>query len=204
MNAHEKSISASTSKSGATPPASEDAPLAEALMMTDDEYYHVLMPKNVRPTIWKFKAMQPKIDALVADPLKRADRRFLSLVNGDTPKDNPGALPGIFLGIQAFKPGEHIQPHRHNSFAIYHIMQGTGYSVLEGERIDWEQGDTFVCPAWAMHEHFNTGTELAIQYVVQDMVGRAYERNLMWEEPVGHFGHMVQGGFRPHNPELGD
>ena len=181
-----------------------EAPLAEALMMTDDEYYHVLMPKNVRPTAWRFKAMQPKIDALLADPLKRADRRFLSLVNGDTAKDNPGALPGIFLGIQAFKPGEHIMPHRHNSFAIYHIMQGKGYSIVEGEKIAWERGDTFVCPAWAMHEHFNDGEEIAIQYVVQDMVGRAYERNLMWEEPVGHFGHMVKGGFRPHNPELGD
>jgi gentisate 1,2-dioxygenase len=184
--------------------APAEAPLAEALMMTDDEYYPLIMPRNVRPTIWKRKAMQPKIDVMIADPLKRADRRFLSLVNGDTPKDNPGALPGIFLGIQAFKPGEHILPHRHNSFAIYHIMQGTGYSILDGERIDWEQGDTFVCPAWAMHEHINNGTELAIQYVVQDMPGRAYERNLMWEEPVGHFGHMVQGGFRPHNPELGD
>lgn len=179
-----------------------EKPLAEAIMMTDDEYYPSLMPRNIRPTIWKRRAMQPKIEALLADPLKRADRRFLSLVNGDTPKDNPGALPGIFLGIQAFKPGEHILPHRHNSFAIYHIMQGTGHSILNGERIDWEQGDTFVCPAWAMHEHINDGDDLAIQYVVQDMVGRAYERNLMWEEPVGHFGHMVKGGFRPHDPEL--
>ncbi len=186
MNAHDK----------------DAAPLAPALMMTDDEYYPALMPKNIRPAIWKFRDIEPRIDVLVADPLKRADRRFLSLVNGDTPKENPGALPGIFLGIQAFKPGEHILPHRHNSFAIYHIMQGTGYSVLEGQRVDWERGDTFVCPAWAMHEHFNSGQELAIQYVVQDMVGRAYERNLMWEEPVGHFGQMVQGGFRPHDPNL--
>lgn len=189
MNAHDK------------PPGAE-APLAEALFMTDDEYYPSLMPKNIRPTIWKFRDITPRIEALVADPLKRADRRFLSLVNGDTAKDNPGALPGIFIGIQAFKPGEHILPHRHNSFAIYHIMQGKGYSVLEGQRIEWERGDTFVCPAWAMHEHFNNGDELAIQYVVQDMVGRAYERNLMWEEPVGHFGQMVKGGFRPHDPDL--
>lgn len=203
MNAPEKKPLPEGNRTAAAP-GSEDSPLAEARWMTDDEYYPALLPKNVRPTVWKFSQMKPKIDELVADPLKRADRRFLALVNGDTGTENPGALPGIFLGIQAFKPGEHILPHRHNSFAIYHIMQGTGYSILEGERIDWEAGDTFACPAWAMHEHINNGTELAIQYVVQDMVGRAYERNLMWEEPVGHFGHMVKGGFRPHNPELDD
>jgi gentisate 1,2-dioxygenase len=110
-------------------------------------------------------------------------------------------LPGLFCGIQGINPGEHILPHRHNSFALYHIMKGKGYSVVEGSRIDWSQGDTFLCPPWAYREHFNDGTEIAIQYVIQDMVARAYERNLMWEEPKGNFGHMVQGSFRPHNPE---
>ena len=177
------------------------SPLAEAKLMTDDEYYPSLMPRNIRPAVWRLKDLEPKLEALLRDPLKRADRRFLSLVNGDTPAENPGVLPGLFCGIQGINPGEHILPHRHNSFALYHIMKGKGYSVVEGERIDWSQGDTFLCPPWAYHEHINDGTEVAIQYVIQDMVARAYERNLMWEEPKGHFGHMVQGGFRPHNPE---
>ena len=179
------------------------APMADAVLMTDDEYYPALNPVNVRPAKWSWADVHPKLQKLMEDPLKRADRRFLALVNGDTPADNPGALPGIFIGIQGINPGEHIKPHRHNSFAIYHIMTGKGHSLVEGHRIEWQRGDTFVCPAWAYHEHFNDGTEEAIQYVIQDMVGRAYERNLMWEEPEGHFGHMVKGGFRPHDPSQG-
>jgi gentisate 1,2-dioxygenase len=177
------------------------SPLAEAKLMTDDEYYPHLLPKNIRPAVWRMKDVRPKLAELLKDPLKRADRRFLSLVNEDTPADNAGVLPGLFCGIQGINPGEHILPHRHNSFALYHIIAGSGYSVVEGTRIDWELGDTFLCPPWAFHEHINNGSEVAVQYVIQDMVARAYERNLMWEEPAGHFGHMVQGAFRPHNPD---
>jgi gentisate 1,2-dioxygenase len=43
----------------------------------------------------------------------------------------------------------------------------------------------------------NSGTEIAIQYVVQDMPARAMERNLIWEEPVGRMFHMVEGNL-PH------
>jgi gentisate 1,2-dioxygenase len=122
--------------------ARHEPAFAEAKLMTDDEYYPSLLPKNIRPAIWRLAELEPKLEALLKDPLKRADRRFLSLVNGDTPADNPGVLPGLFCGIQGINPGEHILPHRHNSFALYHIMKGKGYSVVEGSRIDWSQGDT--------------------------------------------------------------
>jgi len=131
------------------------SPLAEAKFMTDDEYYPSLLPKNIRPAIWRLRDLQPRLDALLKDPLKRADRRFLSLVNGDTPEENPGVLPGLFCGIQGINPGEHILPHRHNSFALYHIMKGKGYSVVEGERIDWEAGDILCIPVMAWHSNCN-------------------------------------------------
>ncbi len=167
-----------------------------AKLMTDDEYYPYLTKKKVRPAMWRWRDIEPPLQEVAKDPLRRADRRFLSLVNTDTGEAG-GALPSVFLGIQIINPGEHIVPHRHNSFAIYHIMQGTGYSVLDGKRFEWERGDTFVCPAWAFHEHFNSGDEQAIQYVMQDMPARAMERNLIWEEPVGNTFHMVEGN-RPH------
>ncbi|MFP3624440.1 cupin domain-containing protein, partial [Burkholderia sp. SIMBA_051] len=89
-----------------------------------------------------------------------ADRRFIALVHGDTGEAG-GVFPSIFLGIQAINPGEHIVAHRHNSYALYHIMQGEGYSVLDGKRFNWKRGDTFACPPMASHEHINTGTEPA-------------------------------------------
>jgi gentisate 1,2-dioxygenase len=167
-----------------------------AQMMTDDEYYPFLVKKNIRPAIWRWADARPKLEELSKDKLRRADRRFLSLVNSDTGEAG-GVLPSLFLGLQIINPGEHIVPHRHNSYALYHIIEGEGYSIVGEHRFDWSRGDTFACSPWASHEHVNIGTEQAVQYVIQDMPARAMERNLMWEEPIGKMFHMVEGNL-PH------
>lgn len=190
-----KPVMADTTEGHDDVPVREDTPWAK--VMTDDEYYPYLIKEKIRPAIWRWKDLNPQLEEVAADPLRRADRRFLSLVHGDT-GDAGGAVPSTFIGLQIFNPGEHIQPHRHNSYAVYHIIQGTGYSILDGEKFEWERGDTLVCPPMATHEHINTGDERAIQYVFQDMPARAMERNLIWEEPIGRMFHMVKGEFAPH------
>ena len=164
--------------------------------MTDDEYYPFLVKKNIRPAIWRWRDLKPRLDEVAQDPLRRADRRFIALVNSDTGEAG-GVLPSIFLGIQIINPGEHIVPHRQNSYALYHIIEGSGYSIVGDHKFEWSRGDTFDCSPWASHEHINTGTVPAIQYVIQDMPARAMDRNLIWEEPVGHMFHMVEGNL-PH------
>lgn len=70
-----------------------------AQMMTDDEYYPFLVKKNIRPAIWRWADARPKLEELSKDKLRRADRRFLSLVNSDTGEAG-GVLPSLFLGLQ--------------------------------------------------------------------------------------------------------
>ena len=168
-----------------------------ARFMTDDEYYPFLVKKNVRPAIWRWRDLEPRLSAIAKDKLRRADRRFIALVNSDT-GETGGVLPSLFLGIQIINPGEHIVPHRHNSYALYHILRGAGFSIVGDHKFEWSRGDTFACSPWASHEHFNSGDEPAIQYVVQDMPALAIERNLMWEEPIGRMFHMVEGNL-PHS-----
>ena len=36
---------------------------------------------------------------------------------------------------------------------MYHVINGKGYSVIDGQRFDWENKDTFVMPSWTWHEH---------------------------------------------------
>ena len=168
-----------------------------ARFMTDDEYYPFLIKKNIRPAIWRWRDLEPRLSAIAKDKLRRADRRFVALVNSDT-GETGGVLPSLFLGIQIINPGEHIVPHRHNSYALYHILRGAGFSIVGDHKFEWSRGDTFACSPWASHEHYNSGDEPAIQYVVQDMPARAIERNLMWEEPIGRMFHMVEGNL-PHS-----
>jgi gentisate 1,2-dioxygenase len=179
---------------GAMMPATERTDWAR--FMTDDEYYPFLVKRDVRPALWRWRDLEPRLAAVAKDRLRRADRRFIALVNSDTGEAG-GVLPSLFLGIQIINPGEHILPHRHNSYALYHIIRGVGFSIVGEHKFEWSRGDTFACSPWASHEHVNTGGEPAIQYVVQDMPARAMERNLMWEEPIGRMFHMIEGNL-PH------
>ncbi|HEY4735942.1 MAG TPA: hypothetical protein VIH63_00940, partial [Xanthobacteraceae bacterium] len=78
-----------------------------AQFMTDDEYYPFLVKRNIRPAIWRWRDLEPRLTAVAKDKLRRADRRFITLVNADTGEAG-GVLPSLFLGIQIINPGEHI------------------------------------------------------------------------------------------------
>ena len=55
-----------------------------ARFMTDDEYYPFLVKRNIRPAIWRWRDLEPRLSAVAQDKLRRADRRFVALVNSDT------------------------------------------------------------------------------------------------------------------------
>ena len=53
--------------------------------------------------------------------------------------------------------------------SVYYVFEGRGATVIGGVRFDWEEGDLFVIPSWAYHEHINgSSTERAILFSVQD------------------------------------
>ncbi|HEY8695817.1 MAG TPA: cupin domain-containing protein, partial [Chloroflexota bacterium] len=45
--------------------------------------------------------------------------------------------------------------HRHTSSAVYLVAEGQGCSIVNGERVDWQEHDVFALPMWAWHEHVN-------------------------------------------------
>ena len=46
--------------------------------------------------------------------------------------------------------------HRHTVEAVIHIIQGEGYSVIDGIKYRWEAGDFICVPMFAWHRHVNT------------------------------------------------
>ena len=165
-----------------------------ARVISADEYFQRVRHTQVRGCKWEGDEWKALLEKLGKDPIRHAERRFIALVNEDH-GDLAGASPGIFIGIQMIHPGEHVPNHRHNSVAIYHYLQGTGATTVEGTRYEFKPGDTIVCPAWAYHEHEATGDEDVIMYVAQDMPEMAAKRTLFFEEHVGveNVRHMVQG-----------
>lgn len=170
-----------------------------AAILTADEYFKVVNKKDTRAALWKWSDVKKTLDQLAEEPLREAERRFCTTVNSDT-GELVGATPFIFLGWQLIHPGEVVPPHRHNSVAVYHILQGKGYTAVQSAgnewgKYHWEKGDTLACPAWAYHAHYAEGDEDTIMYVVQDMPMLAASRTLFWEEPLGqeNVRHSVKG-----------
>ena len=55
--------------------------------------------------------------------------------------------------LQLVPKGEHTAAHRHTASSVYHVAEGSGFSILDGIRFDWRKGDTFAVPIWCWHEH---------------------------------------------------
>lgn len=52
----------------------------------------------------------------------------------------------------------HSGKHRHQGGLVIFVLEGEGYSVVEGERDDWEAGDLLLLPykpGGIEHQHFN-------------------------------------------------
>jgi hypothetical protein len=48
--------------------------------------------------------------------------------------------------------------HRHQGGLVIYVLEGKGYSIVEGVRMDWEEGDLVLLPLMpdgVEHQHFN-------------------------------------------------
>src|ERR1700722_6792756 len=71
--------------------------------------------------------------------------------------------------VQMLRPGVHTKAHRQVNSAVYHVFEGSGATIIDGVRFDWERGDIFVIPSWKFHEHINESrSDRAILFSIQD------------------------------------
>ncbi len=72
--------------------------------------------------------------------------------------------------MQMLRPGEHTKAHRHTGSFLYQVCKGSGYSIIDGKRFDWQEKDIFCVPSWAWHEHANASdTEDACLFCLNDL-----------------------------------
>lgn len=80
------------------------------------------------------------------------------LMNYVNPVTGGPVMPTIGASMQLLRPGEHTQSHRHTGSFIYQVAKGKGFSVINGQRFDWQERDIFCVPSWMFHEHANAST----------------------------------------------
>jgi len=71
------------------------------------------------------------------------------------PVTGGSTFPTFSCWIQMLDGGKEMQEHRHTSNQLYYVVEGSGMSEVEGEKLAWEAGDFFVVPNWSWHRHTN-------------------------------------------------
>jgi quercetin dioxygenase-like cupin family protein len=81
-------------------------------------------------------------------------------------------------------PREDRHPHRHTSAAINFILDGGGWSIVDGQRIEWTEGDIMLsAPVWAPHGHAG-GKDGATILTSQDHPQHIALGSLVWQETL--------------------
>ncbi|MEZ5500685.1 MAG: cupin domain-containing protein [Steroidobacteraceae bacterium] len=98
-------------------------------------------------------ALHNTAKAQPADPYDGHIVRFTNPATGGWAMSTMGAH------MQMLAPGMHTKSHRHTGNVVYNVAEGEGYSIIGGERIEWQQHDIFCVPSWVYHEHVNTAKD---------------------------------------------
>ena len=117
------------------------------------------------------------------------------LLRYSNPANGGDVFPTMDCLLQLIPRGGHTQAHRHTVSSIYHVAEGSGYSVLDGMRVDWTKGDTFAVPLWCWHEHAAPDRDAVLfSFTDQPVISRlGLLRNQRFEEE-GRF-QMVTASF---------
>jgi gentisate 1,2-dioxygenase len=147
----------------------------------------------MRPGMWKWEEIEQKLTDSIGYNSNEPGRGAVSLIHKDTGHAN-GVSPTINVVVQVLEPGRSYEPHKHSNVAFFLVKQGKGYSIVDGERLDWKEGDIVVAPAWSAHEHGNTSdTENAILVTFQDVPLVNHMGIMFLEEPLGtSIRHLVR------------
>jgi len=101
-------------------------------------------------------------------------------------------MPTLGAGMQMLRAGEHTQAHRHTGCAIYQVARGNGFSIVDGQRFDWQERDIFCVPSWAWHEHANgSSSQDACLFNFNDLPVIRSLGLYREERYAGHGGHQT-------------
>ncbi|MGD9741049.1 MAG: cupin domain-containing protein [Dongiaceae bacterium] len=91
------------------------------------------------------------------------------LVEYVDPTNGRPVFKTITFFAQMLRPGERTRALKQNASLLCAPFQGSGYSIVDGKRLDWEPFDTFAVPGGAWCEHVNDSErDPAILFVASD------------------------------------
>lgn len=78
------------------------------------------------------------------------------------PGINRTSLRSLLVFMQEIPPGSRSGKQLHQGGIVHYVLKGRGYTVVNGQRHDWEAGDTIslpVLPDGIEYQHFNADSD---------------------------------------------
>lgn len=132
---------------------------------------------------WPWKEISPHLEKVYGMDKAYTGRHLYLLYNPATER-RMGTSHSFFATIAKLPPGKVDKPHRHSSVAINYIMWGHGKSVVNGQKIEWEEGDLhFSAPGWSVHNHASRDQGF-VALTIQDHPLHIAMESLLWQETL--------------------
>jgi gentisate 1,2-dioxygenase len=116
--------------------------------------------------VYRWDAMQEILDRHAdwdGDPYEAISVEYID------PTTGAPVFKTITFFAQMLRPGERTLPLRQTASLLVAPFKGTGHSIVDGKRFDWEQFDTLAVPGGSWCEHVNdSGTEPCYLFVASD------------------------------------
>lgn len=148
-------------------------------------YEHLIDPDFVesRALLWRWDDVAGHLGIVRSLKTGYTGRPLWCLYNPATGSRN-GTTFSFFATITAAGPNFTGPAHRHVSAAINYILDGSGYSIVDGVRLEWEAGDIMLsAPGWAPHGHA-TKDDGAVILTIQDHPLHIGMESLIWQEDI--------------------
>ncbi len=111
-----------------------------------------------------------------ADPFHAYKMKFIDPTSGDW------AIPTMATYMQLLPAGFATSPYRATDGTLFSVVEGTGHSIVGGQRFDWGPKDIFVVPSWTRVQHYPSSD--AVLFSFSD---RATQEKLgLWREQRGN------------------
>ncbi|KKY18081.1 putative gentisatedioxygenase [Phaeomoniella chlamydospora] len=99
---------------------------------------------NTSPIVFPWVKMQESLDAAPGD---WTTKPYLKPNGQDVSK----TLGGSAERLNAGRSSPAVQE---TASSVYHVVKGSGYTEINGEKFKWKANDTFCIPAWNKYQHF--------------------------------------------------
>lgn len=129
-------------------------------------------------------------------PKYKKPERFIQreIKTGATRKACPATPPciqvdlpskNLSMSLVVLEPGQLTDVVRHTYEVILYILEGKGYTEIEGEEVEWQAGDALYIPNWAWHCHQNLDMNIPARFIACDNYPQLNHLGLALKEVEG-------------------